>query len=543
MASHRIHCRPLPEPTGGVTVERTPEAIGELLEDAAHYPGGHAAGAAHPATAAGVGALLRTRRRVLAVGAQSSLTGGATPLGETVLTTRRLDRIVRASSARVTAQAGVPIAALQAALAHCDAWYPPAPTFDGACIGGAAATNAAGAATFKYGATRDWVSGLQVVLADGSLLQLHRGEHRAHPDGWFELHGAGGTRRIPVPGYRMPAVPKRSAGYFAQPGMDAIDLFVGSEGTLGVITEVTCEVVSPRPAVGLVWLTLPDEARALALVTALRREAQATWRSRDARGLDVAAVEHLDRRSLELVREAGADHRYGVQVPANAAVALLIQVELPPGAASTSEAAYDQIGNACAPGAPDTPLVRLCRMLDREGALDGAEIALPSDRRRQEQLLAIRETVPEAVNRKVKAAQREVDAGIRKTAADMIVPFDRFSDSLAVFREAFAERGLDHAIWGHISDANVHPNVIPRSLADVERGQEAILACGRAVIAMGGCPLAEHGVGRNPVKQALLRELYGEAGITAMRAVKAALDPGGVLAPGVLFPELPPAGE
>ena len=227
----------------------------------------------------------------------------------------------------------------------------------------------------------------------------------------------------------------------------------------------------------------------------------------------------------------------------NAAVALLIQVELPPGAASTTEAAYDQIGTACAPGAPDTPLVRLCRMLDREGALDGAEIALPCDRRRQEQLLAIRETVPEAVNRKVKAAQREVDTGIRKTAADMIVPFDRFSDSLAVFREAFAERGLDHAIWGHISDANVHPNVIPRSLADVERGQEAILACGRAVIAMGGCPLAEHGVGRNPVKQALLRELYGEAGITAMRAVKAALDPGGVLAPGVLFPELPPAGE
>ena len=542
MPSHRIHCRPLPEPTGGVTVERTPEAVGGLLEDAAHYPGGHAAGAAHPASAAEVGALLRTRRRVLPVGAQSSLTGGATPLGETVLTTRRLDRIVRASSARVIAQAGVPIAALQAALAHCDAWYPPAPTFDGACIGGAAATNAAGAATFKYGATRDWVSGLQVVLADGSLLQLHRGEHRAHPDGWFELHGAGGIRRIPVPGYRMPAVPKRSAGYFAQPGMDAIDLFVGSEGTLGVITEVTCDVVSPRPAIGLVWLTLPDEALALALVAALRREAQATWRSRDARGLDVAAVEHLDRRSLELVREAGADRRYGVQVPANAAVALLIQVELPPGAASTTEAAYDQIGNACAPGAPDTPLVRLCRMLDREGALDGAEIALPCDRRRQEQLLAIRETVPEAVNRKVKAAQREVDAGIRKTAADMIVPFDRFSDSLAVFREAFAERGLDHAIWGHISDANVHPNVIPRSLADVERGQEAILACGRAVIAMGGCPLAEHGVGRNPVKQALLRELYGEAGITAMRAVKAALDPGGVLAPGVLFPELPPAG-
>ena len=542
MASHRIRCTPLPDPAGGVAVERGSQAVGAFLEDAAHHPGGHAAGVAHPATEAEVGALLRAARRVLPVGAQSSLTGGATPLGEVVVTTRRLNRIVTAGGGGITARAGVPIAELQDALARCDAYYPPTPTFEGACIGGAAATNAAGAATFKYGATRDWIRGLKVVLADGSLLELRRGEHRAHPDGYFELHGGGGVRRIPLPGYRMPDVPKRSAGYFAGPGMDAVDLFIGSEGTLGFITEVTCDVVSPRPEICLVWVTVPDEARALALVAALRREAQATWRSRDARGLDVAAVEHLDRRSLALVREAGADRRHDVPAPADAAVALLVQVELPRGGVPTAAAAYDQIGGALAPGAPDTPLVRLCRMLDREGVLDRAEIALPRDGRRQEQLRAIREAVPEAVNRRVKAAQRDVDAGIRKTAADMIVPFERFPDSLEAFRDAFEQRGLDYAIWGHVSDANVHPNVIPRSLADVERGQEAIMACGRAVIAMGGCPLAEHGVGRNPVKQALLRELYGEEGIAAMRAVKAALDPRGVLAPGVLFPELPPTG-
>ena len=543
MVSHHIHCTPLPDPAGAVGVASGPDAIGDFLEDAAHHPGGHAAGVAHPATEAEVGALLRQSQRVLPVGAQSSLTGGATPLGEVVVTTRRLNRIVMAGSNGITAQAGVPIAELQEALARCDAWYPPTPTFEGACIGGAVATNAAGAATFKYGATRDWIRGLKVVLADGSLLELHRGEHRAHIDGYFELHGAGGVRRIPLPGYRMPAVPKRSAGYFARPGMDAVDLFIGSEGTLGVITEVTCDVVSPRPEVCLVWLTLPDDAGALALVAALRREARAAWRSRDPGGMDVAAVEHLDRRSLELVREDGADRRHGVDVPADAAVALLVQLELPPAAVPTSAAAYDQIGGALAPGAPDTPLVRLCRMLDRAGVLDRAEIALPADRRRQDQLRAVREAVPEAVNRRVKAAQRDVDAGIRKTAADMIVPYEHFGDSLEAFRNAFERRGLDYAIWGHISDANVHPNVIPRSLADVERGQEAIMACGRAVIGMGGCPLAEHGVGRNPVKQALLRELYGDEGIAAMRAVKAALDPRGVLAPGVLFPEAPAVGE
>jgi D-lactate dehydrogenase (cytochrome) len=116
------------------------------------------------------------------------------------------------------------------------------------------------------------------------------------------------------------------------------------------------------------------------------------------------------------------------------------------------------------------------------------------------------------------------------------VPFHRLADSLTLYREAFAARGLEHAIWGHFSDGNLHPNVIPRSLDDVVKGKEALLEIGRAVVAMGGSPLAEHGVGRNPVKQALLRQMIGEEGIEQMRAVKRALDPEWKLAPGVLFP-------
>jgi D-lactate dehydrogenase (cytochrome) len=105
-----------------------------------------------------------------------------------------------------------------------------------------------------------------------------------------------------------------------------------------------------------------------------------------------------------------------------------------------------------------------------------------------------------------------------------------------VCRQLFAERGLDLAVWGHISDGNVHPNVIPGTADDVRRGREAILALGDAVIAMGGSPLAEHGVGRNPIKQQLLRRLYGQSGIDAMRAIKLSLDPHDTLARGVIFP-------
>jgi len=91
-------------------------------------------------------------------------------------------------------------------------------------------------------------------------------------------------------------------------------------------------------------------------------------------------------------------------------------------------------------------------------------------------------------------------------------------------------------VWGHISDGNLHPNVIPGSFTDVEAGKAAILEFGHEVIRLGGAPLAEHGVGRSPVKQALLRQLYGDEGVAQMQRVKAALDPEWKLSPGVLFP-------
>lgn len=462
-------------------------------------------------------------------------------MGETVLATDRLNRVIAVSRSQITVQAGVPLHVMQDELAKHGAFYPPVPTYDGAVAGGVIATNAAGPATFKYGSTRDWVRAITVVLADGQVIDLERGQATAHPEGYFELvrgdHEShrDHTTRVPVPGYHMPDVAKRSAGYFADPAMDLIDLFIGSEGTLGIVTEASFTVMPRRTNLCLVWVPAPNERQALDLVATLRREAQATWRTRDPRGIDVAAIEHLDRRSLEILREDGADRAQEVPLSTDTVVALLAQVELPNDSAPGNEDAYGQIEGALDADAPDTPLVRLCRLVAQAGLLDHTEIALRHDRRRQAQLLAIRKAVPEAVNRRIGAVQR-TSPTVQKTAADMIVPFERFEESLQVFRDAFQKHQLDYAIWGHISDGNVHPNVIPRGPADVERGQEAILECGRAIIQLGGCPLAEHGVGRNLVKQALLRQLYGDTGIEHMRKVKRALDPHWRLAPGVLFP-------
>jgi D-lactate dehydrogenase (cytochrome) len=410
--------------------------------------------------------------------------------------------------------AGVPLVELRRALAERGRYYPPVPTFDGAFIGGTIATNAAGAATFKYGSTRQWVESIVVVLADGSVIDIQRGHVTAARDGCFDLETASGrVTRIPLPTYIMPRVAKLSAGYFTHPGMDLIDLFIGSEGTLGIVAGASLRTVPlPRQCVALV--TCGSERQAMDAAAAMRQDAVSSGRGGGP--LDVAAIEYIDADALACVAD-GSFARAGVGKPAGGEVFLLIQIET---------------------GADETPaLQRLSALLEAHGVHADPHVATPGDERGAARLFELREAVPAAVNALVGDAKAHVDPAIEKTAADMVVPFERTGDALRLYREALDRRGLRHAIWGHLSDGNLHPNVIPASFEDVTRGREAILEIARGVIALGGAPLAEHGVGRSPLKQRLLLELYGEDGIEEMRVVKRALDPAWKLAPGVLFPE------
>ena len=411
------------------------------------------------------------------------------------------------------AGAGVPLADLQRVLGADGLFYPPVPTYDGAFVGGTIATNAAGPATFKYGSARRWVEALTIVLADGSILELHRGDITASPDGWLDLPLASGTPvRIPVPAYVMPDVAKLSAGYFARPGMDLIDLFIGSEGTLGFITDATLRVVPlPRRLVALI--TVASDARAVRLTAALRNKAESYPGATAA--LDVSAVEYMDSRSLALVPDE-VFQRANVPRPLPDAGFLLAQIEVD-GSGDESLEQLDEALTACA--------------VDRD-----PDVALPGDDRGAARLFALREGVPSSVNARIAAVKARLQQDVEKTAGDMIVPFDRLEESLSLYRSTFERHGLEYAIWGHVSDGNMHPNVVPGSMDDVSRGRVALLEIARGIMAMGGAPLAEHGVGRSALKQQMLRDLYGDRGIEDMRAVKRALDPNWKFASGVLFP-------
>jgi D-lactate dehydrogenase (cytochrome) len=512
--SHRIVARQPPRHAAAPPIERQPAIVASFLSDAAHVPGGHAPGVAFPRDESDVAALVREAYRVLAVGAQSSLTGGATPRGEIVLSTRSLTSIGAAAQGEVRSGAGVRLAELQRHLAELGLFYPPVPTFDGAFVGGTISTNAAGANTFKYGSTRPWVAAITVVLANGDVLDVRRGETRASVDGCFEIElTTGHITRVPAPAYTMPTVAKLSAGYFSKPAMDLVDLFVGSEGTLGVIVDATLRVMArPRRAVALV--RCDGDPQAIALTSALRDEARAAWGGHGP--LDVSAIEYMDGRALRAV-PFEAFERAQVRRPPLEAVMLMVQIEV----GSDEDAAFR----------------RLDEVVRATGVIEDPVVTSPDDDRTAQRLFDLREAVPAGVNALVAAAKARAHPDIEKTAGDPVVPFDRLGDALRIYRSAFERRGLDYAIWGHISDGNLHTNLIPTSIEDVIAGREAIVDVARASIQLGGAPLAEHGVGRSALKQHLLRELYGDEGIEQMRAVKRALDPEWKLAPGVLFTE------
>jgi len=430
MPTHIARARPPVDPSAespdGLTIDESPEATKPYLDDAAHFPGGHASGVARPRHEADVAGLVRAASRVLPVGAQSSVTGGATPDGGLVLSTEHLRGVHEAGQHRFRAGAGVALDALQELLRKRGRWYAPTPTFTGALMGGVAATNAAGAATFKYGTTRDWVEGLTVVLACGHVLSMERGDVVADPDAGFAVDCDCGRRRFAPGTYRMPDVPKCSAGYFAAPGMDLVDLFVGSEGTLGVITDVTVRTIPVVPSAALAAVFADSERSAFDFVSTLRDASRETWRTRAPDGIDVAAVEHLDRRCLEVLREDGIDTKLAVNVPDGTELLILIQLEL---AGDVNAAtAFDQAARANEPGTPDSAIGRFTRLLGSFGWLDRSELVMPGNERRTRQFLAFREAAPTGVNARVAEAKRTIDARIDKTAGDMIVPFDTFGE-------------------------------------------------------------------------------------------------------------------
>jgi D-lactate dehydrogenase (cytochrome) len=440
-------------------------------------------------------------------GARTGVTAGAVPEDGLILNLSRMERIGEVRGHSVTIQPGVLLAELREVVAVEGLFFPPDPTETSASIGGMLACNASGALSFHYGSIRRWVRALRVMLADGEVLRLERGMRARGLQ--FELKTESGRHVAgELPELAMPSV-KSAAGYFIQPDMDLLDLFIGMEGTLGVILEAELELIPAPQVQKALCVFLPDEANALRLVRFLRGEEGCL-------PVSPVAIEFFDYQALELLRRARTE------VPAFA--------ELPELPICFHTALGIEFHGA------DETLIEaaVLSVAERVEALGGSadEVWMADQPTELETLKQFRHAVPEAVNLLIDQ-RRKGCPGLTKLGTDMAVPDDRLEAVMRLYRDGLDAAKLEHVIFGHIGNNHVHVNILPHSLEELERGRALYLEWARAVVAMGGSVSAEHGIGK--IKVPLLKEMFGVAGLDAMRRVKALFDPDAHLNPGNLF--------
>lgn len=467
-------------------------------------------------------------------GARTGLAAGAVPHGGHVMNLSRMNRclglrrdaendlfylrvepgVVLSELRKHLAKKSLPAAGWdapsRAALAEFEAapaqFFPTDPTEVSAALGGMAACNASGARSYRYGAMRGHVSALRIVLSDGDALALSRGEVRAHGR-LLELVTEGGRAlSLQLPTYTMPAT-KNASGYFIEDDMDAVDLFIGSDGTLGVITELELELL-PVPAVTWgVSCFFESEGQALDFTRDLRPELSCA-----------AALEYFDGAALAILRRqrAGSAAFSALpEVPERYRACVFVELECD--GASEALAALDVIGGHMgAVGADECDTWVARTDVDRECQR------------------FFRHAVPESVNMLIDE-RRRTDPTITKLGSDMSVPDERLHDVVALYRRTLAEAGLESAAWGHIGNNHLHVNVLPRNAADYARGKELFRGWAAEVTAMGGAVSAEHGVGK--MKRDFLQIMYGPEHIREMARLKLQLDPAAQLGRGNLFDE------
>lgn len=496
---------------------------------------------AFPRTEADVLAALAEAREqripVTVQGARTGLTGGAVPEGGLVLNLAHLDQI-QVEGDTLRAQPGATLTALRAASPP-GFFFAPDPTETSASIGGMISCNSSGALSFLHGPTRNHVLSLRVALLNGDVLDLRRGRDQA--DG---LHFQLGSLSGELPPLRRPAV-KNAAGYFIDPNMDLVDLFIGAEGTLGVVTEATLRLL---PTPGAIWglmAFLPNTAAVVGYVDALRagqgsevggrRSEVGSQRSGlenpDASPLQpsafslppslprLAALEYFDSRCLDFLREHADElASQNISVPSLPAGTACVYAEWHAPDAASAEAAL---------------MAAAERLPEFGGDLD---TSIPADNPHGiEKLKLFRHAVPEMVNSAIDE-RRKIHPGLVKLGTDMSVPDAHLADVLALYETDLATSGLEHLTFGHIGADHLHVNVLPRHPADYDAGRALYARWAAQVIAWGGSISAEHGIGK--LKRDLFRQMAGDAALAQMRDLKKLFDPDGLLNPGTLFETL-----
>ncbi len=468
-------------------------------------------------------------------GGRTGLTGAAVPLGGTAMNLEKMTNLLYMdytedeSLYSVAAEAGVTLedlvkavstkslaaleskgtekqqTALSKFLEESDTFtFPVDPTEMSAWVGGVVACNASGAKTYKYGAVRDWVCRIRVVLANGDILDINRGDVISK-DGKFIITMSNGTDvEVSIPSYKMPET-KNAAGLFAKPDMDLIDLFIGSEGILGVITLVELGLHKLPENIMTVMAFFPSEDDAVNFVYDIRAPESI---------VKMDFIEYFGPNSIEMIKEKASTS--GITVPAmKPDTKAIVFFEF-----SYAEAQMEEM------------VMGLEEVLNKHNTSSESSWA-GLDWTELEKMKAVRHFVPETVNGLI--AQRKAEYHeVHKIGTDMAVPDEALRDYLKYYRSVLEEQGMEYVIFGHIGNNHLHCNMLPRNNEEVEQGMNNYMTFAKRAVELGGTVAAEHGIGK--LKRAFLEAMYGADGISEMQAVKKSLDPKWIINRGNMIP-------
>jgi FAD/FMN-containing dehydrogenase len=422
------------------------------------------------------------RTPVTPAGMQTSTTAASITDGGILLSLRGVTPLIDVDpeARTVRASAGAILGEVKRAAAAEGLLFAPDPTSEEeSSVGGAIACNASGARTLKYGATREHVRALTVVLASGEVVR-----------------------------YSRVGLEKNTAGYaFAH---DPVDWFVGSEGTLGVVVEAELELLPlPERVIGL-EIPFSNEAEALAFVVAARESPAVAPR----------CLEYFDQLAVGIARgaESRAVHDHGAALVPSAGTMVYVEQELSEKGGARDRSDYDLVLDGWL-GLAESQQARV----DDVRAFEG-EQALAVARR-------IRHAVPATMNER--GAGRRSSGG-RKVSTDWAVPYRRLNEAITSSRDMARKAGIAQAVtYGHAGNGHPHQNYIARDAEELEAIERVVEQTLRMVVKMGGTVSAEHGIGK--LKTHWLPLQMSPLAFRVMRAVKQELDPLGILAPGNIF--------
>jgi D-lactate dehydrogenase (cytochrome) len=373
-------------------------------------------------------------------------------------------------------------------------YYPPDPTETTALLGGTVATNASGPRTFNYGPTREYVRRLRVVLPNGDVLNIRRGKVFAKENKFTVVLTDGKRVELELPTYNMPRVEKNAAGYYVKPEMDLIDLFIGSEGTLGVISEIEVKLVEKPKTILPVFAHFSEEKDSIEFAKRLRALKRAGTFS-------VLSIEFFDKYSTEFIRKKYPPPK----IPKNSNAIIYFELE------AQNE---DELQKA---------LEETVNLLEKCNVSETMASVLPEREAKE-----MRHALPEGINNFVRFH------GTRKVATDIAVPEENFDEMMATYHQVGDETGIPYVIFGHIGNNHLHFNFLPTTHEEMEKAIRACTLLLKKAVQLGGTVSGEHGVGKkhyiqDDEERPYLELMYGRKGLMEIAKIKHALDPNHIL--------------